>query len=101
MAKVRSWVGLDVPAAKVVACVVDAESGEMTVVRMGGETAVVVAACAALPGPTRVARRPSLIGERLRRRGSGVWSRRRGRSSARHRIGSRLISATRSGWCSC
>jgi hypothetical protein len=30
MAKVRSWVGLDVHAANVVACVVDAESGEMT-----------------------------------------------------------------------
>jgi hypothetical protein len=28
--KVRTWVGLDVHAAKVVACVVDAESGEMT-----------------------------------------------------------------------
>jgi hypothetical protein len=27
--KVRTWVGLDVHAAKVVACVVDAESGEM------------------------------------------------------------------------
>ncbi len=34
MAKVRSWVGLDVHAAKVVACVVDAESGEMTVHRL-------------------------------------------------------------------
>jgi transposase len=55
MAKVRSWVGLDVHAAKVVACVVDAESGEMTVHRLGGETVVVVAFCAGLPGPTRVA----------------------------------------------
>ena len=55
MAKVRSWVGLDVHAAKVVACVVDAESGEMTVHRLPGETAAVVAFCAGLPGPTRVA----------------------------------------------
>jgi transposase len=55
MAKVRSWVGLDVHAAKVVACVVDAESGEMTVYRLGGETAEVVAFCAGLPGPMRVA----------------------------------------------
>jgi hypothetical protein len=55
MAKVRSWVGLDVHAAKVIACVVDAESGEMTTHRMGGETAAVVAFCVALPGPTRVA----------------------------------------------
>ena len=55
MAKVRSWVGLDVHAAKVVACVVDAESGEMTVHRLGGETVAAVAFCAGLPGPTRVA----------------------------------------------
>jgi hypothetical protein len=38
MAKVRSWAGLDVHAAKVVACVVDAESGEMTVHRLPGGT---------------------------------------------------------------
>ena len=55
MAKVRSWAGLDVHAAKVLACVVDAESGEMTVHRLAGETAAVVAFCAGLPGPTRVA----------------------------------------------
>jgi transposase len=55
MAKVRSWAGLDVHAAKVVACVVDAESGEMTVHRLSGETAAVVAFCAGLPGPVRVA----------------------------------------------
>jgi transposase len=53
--KVRIWVGLDVHAAKVAACVVDAESGEMTVHRLPGETAKVVEFCAALPGPTRVA----------------------------------------------
>ncbi len=55
MAKVRSWAGLDVHAAKVVACVVDAESGEMTVCRLPGDTSAVVAFCAGLPGPTRVA----------------------------------------------
>ncbi len=55
MAKVRSWAGLDVHAAKVVACVVDAESGEMTVHRLPGDTCAVVAFCAGLPGPTRVA----------------------------------------------
>ena len=38
MAKVRSWVGLDVHAVKVIACAVDAESGEMTVHRMAAET---------------------------------------------------------------
>jgi transposase len=55
VAKVRSWAGLDVHAAKVVACVVDADSGEMTVYRLPGETAAVVAFCAGLPGPARVA----------------------------------------------
>jgi transposase len=55
MTKVRTWVGLDVHAAKVVACVVDAESGEMTVHRLSGDTPGVVAFCAGLPGPTRVA----------------------------------------------
>ena len=55
MAKVRSWVGLDVHATTVIACVVDAESGEITVHRLGGETTSVVAFCTALPEPTRVA----------------------------------------------
>ena len=55
MAKVRSWAGLDVHASKVIACVVDTESGEMSVHRLPGETAAVAAFCAGLPGPTRVA----------------------------------------------
>ena len=55
MTKVRTWVGLDVHAAKTVACVVDAESGEMTVHRLPGEAAAVVAFCVGLPGPVRVA----------------------------------------------
>ena len=53
-------------AAKVVACVVDAESGEMTVCRIGGDTVVVVAFCAALPGPTRVAYEAGPTGYGLR-----------------------------------
>ena len=55
MTKVRTWEGVDVHAAKVVACVVDAESGEMTVHRLPGLTSEVVAFCAALPGPVRAA----------------------------------------------
>jgi transposase len=53
--KVRTWIGLDVHAAKVVACVVDAESGEMRIHRLSGATTGVVAFCAALPAPARVA----------------------------------------------
>lgn len=55
MAKVRSWAGLDVHASKAVACVVDGESGEMTVHRLPGETAAVAAFCSGLPRPVRVA----------------------------------------------
>jgi transposase len=55
MAKVRSWAGLDVRAAKVVAVTVDGRSGELGATRLPGTTGEVVAFCAALPGPTRVA----------------------------------------------
>jgi transposase len=53
--KVRTWVGLDVHAAKVVACIVDAESGEMSVRRLPGDTPAVVEFCAGLARPARVA----------------------------------------------
>src|SRR5215211_680761 len=55
MAKVVSWAGLDVHAAKVVAVTVDGESGELRVHRLSGVTAEVVAFCAGLPGPATVA----------------------------------------------
>ena len=55
MAQVRSWVGLDVHARRVVAVTVDGESGELRAHRLSGETAEVVAFCAGLPGPTRAA----------------------------------------------
>jgi transposase len=55
MAQVRSWAGLDVHAAKVVAAVVDRETGELAVRRLSGRTEEVVGFCAGLPGPTRVA----------------------------------------------
>jgi hypothetical protein len=55
MTKVRTWVGLDVHAAKTVARVVDAGSREMTIHRLRGQTSEVLAFCVALPGPARVA----------------------------------------------
>jgi transposase len=55
VAKVRSWAGLDVHAARVVAATVDSESGELSLHRLSGDTARVVAFCAGLPGPARVA----------------------------------------------
>jgi len=55
MAQVRSWAGLDVHSAKVVAACMDRESGELRTRRLPGTTSAVVQFCAALPGPTRVA----------------------------------------------
>lgn len=54
MAQAKTWVGLDVHAAKVVASVVDQESGELRLQRLSGRTAEVVEFCVALPGPVRV-----------------------------------------------
>jgi len=55
MAQVRTWVGLDVHAAKVVAAIADSRSGELAVQRMGGSTERVAEFCAGLPAPVRVA----------------------------------------------
>ncbi len=55
MAQVRSWAGLDVHPAKVVAATIDAESGELRLARLSGQTSEVAAFCRSLPGPTRVA----------------------------------------------
>ena len=55
MAKVRSWVGLDVHARSVVAVGIDGESGEMRSRRLSGRSSEVVEFCGSLPGPTRVA----------------------------------------------
>jgi transposase len=55
MAQVRSWAGLDVHAAKVLAATVDSESGQLVVRKLPGRTGEVVEFCGGLPGPTRVA----------------------------------------------
>ena len=55
MAQVRSWAGLDVHAANVLAATMDARSGELAVRRLPGATREIVEFCAALPGPVRVA----------------------------------------------
>jgi len=53
--QVRSFAGLDVHAAKVVAAVVDAGSGELSFRRLSGSTSEVAGVCAALPAPASVA----------------------------------------------
>jgi transposase len=55
MAKVRSWVGLDVHARSVLAVTIDGESGELRSRRLSGATSEVVEFCCSLPGPARVA----------------------------------------------
>jgi transposase len=55
MAKARTLVGLDVHASKVVAAMLDAETGELRFSRTAGETDRTVALCASLEGPVRVA----------------------------------------------
>ncbi len=53
MAKARTLVGLDVHAAKVVAAILDAETGELRFARLGGESGAVVELCRSLPAPVR------------------------------------------------
>ena len=55
MAKARTLVGLDVHAAKIVAAVLDAESGELRTLRRNGDAGEAAAFCAGLPRPVRVA----------------------------------------------
>ncbi len=55
MAQVRTFVGLDVHAAKTVAVSVDRESGELCSRRLSGRTVEIVEFCAGLQGPTKVA----------------------------------------------
>jgi transposase len=53
MAKARTLVGLGVHAAKVVAAILDAETGELRFQRLGGEVDPVVWLCGSLEGPVR------------------------------------------------
>jgi transposase len=51
MAKARTLVGLDVHAAKTVAAILDAQTGELRFVRLGGEPAAAVELLSGLPRP--------------------------------------------------
>src|SRR5213595_1126419 len=55
MAKARTLVGLDVHATKIVAAVLDAETGQLQTFTMSGESGPAAAFCAGLPRPVRVA----------------------------------------------
>src|ERR1700676_2389527 len=55
MAKARTFVGLDVHAAKIVAAVLDAETGELQFFGMSSDVTKTAGFCAGLPRPVRVA----------------------------------------------
>jgi hypothetical protein len=105
MVKARSLVGLDVHATKIVAAVLDAETGQLQCFSMSGDTNKAAEFCAALPAPVRVAYEagPTGYGPRVSWSGAGcsVWSRRRRRSRARRVIGSRPIGVMLSIWPGC
>jgi transposase len=75
MAKARTVVGLDVHAAKIVAAVLDAETGELQCFRMAAELDETARFCAGLPSPVRVAYEAGPTGyglaRELARRGVG------------------------------
>lgn len=76
MAKARSLVGLDVHATKIVAAVLDAETGVLQWFRVAGDVAEAAALCAGLPRPVRAAYEAGPTGyglaRELERRGVGV-----------------------------
>jgi transposase len=67
VAKARTLVGLDVHAAKVAAAVLDAETGELALLVLGGEVDQAVGLCAGLPRPVRVAYQAGPTGYALAR----------------------------------
>ena len=88
-----------------VAATVDGESGELAVRRLPGATSEVVAFCAGLPGPVRVAYEAGPTGFGLARAleaaGVGCVVAAPGKIERPARTGSRPIGATPSGWCGC
>jgi hypothetical protein len=55
VAKARSFVGLDVHATRIVAAVLDAESGELQFFTLRGDVGQAAGLCAGLPRPVRAA----------------------------------------------
>ena len=75
MAKARTVVGLDVHATKIVAAVLDVETGELQFFRMSADIEKAAGFCAGLPGPVRAAYEAGPTGyglaRELARRGVG------------------------------
>ncbi len=62
MAKARSLVGLDVHATKIVAAVLDAETGQLQCFTLGGEAEKTAAFCEQLPRRYGSRMRPAQLG---------------------------------------
>ena len=67
MAKTRSLVGLDVHATKIVAVVLDAETGELAHFRMTADSREAAGFCAGLPAPVRASYEAGATGYGLAR----------------------------------
>jgi hypothetical protein len=79
VAKARTLVGLDVHATKIVAVVLDADTGELQYFRVSGDVVEAAGLCAGLPRPVRAAYEAGPTGYGL----ASAWSRRRARSRVR------------------
>jgi len=105
MAKARSLVGLDVHATKIVAAVLDVETGELQWFRMSGESAGAAGFCGRLPGPVRAAYEAGPTGyglaRELTRRGVECVVAAPSKIPRASGIGSRPTVATLSIWHGC
>ena len=88
MAKARTLVGLDVHAAKVVAAILDSETGELRFQRLGGESEPVVKLCSSLEVPVRASYEAGPTGYGLARALAARWGRVRGRGPGQDPAGS-------------
>jgi len=90
MAKAKTLVGLDVHATKIVAAVLDADTGELKTFAMSGDTAAVAGFCAGLPRPVRVAYEAGPTGyglaRELARRGVAAVAQFHNSAQARRRL---------------
>lgn len=105
MAKAKTLVGLDVHAAKVVAAILDSETGEVRFERLGGETAPVVSMIGRLPRPIRATYEAGPTGYGLARAleatGVDCLVAAPARSRVEQQSGSRPIAVTPSIWSGC
>ena len=105
MAKAKSLVGLDVHATKIVAAVLDAETGQLQTFAMSGDTAGAAGFCAGLPRPVRVAYEAGPTGyglaRELAKRGVECVVAAPSKIPRARGIASRPIGGTLSIWCGC